>query len=198
MTLRCILATAFIYITLCPASAHALGWGVVKNKDEFTGVTTCRIMEGSEFSRAVIGGMLHRPILYLWFFEKKGDDIRVGVTTDYKVPISEDIQLKVDDQPIITITAVDTPLDSAPSAPGVDMSHFTPEMRANFDQSMHAIYALRSPYRALGGARADALVAQIRSAKSVKWRFVAVNATTDKAAEIPLRGLDAALTKCGI
>jgi hypothetical protein len=183
--------------------AHALDWTTEKHIDNFTDVETCKVMPGSKFSRAFVFGMaeglLHWYAISYFYAERRGDEVRAGFTNDKNLPIMGDIQVRVDQNPAVTITAADTPVDTGPHIDIPQMQGVTPEVKAQIEKSMKGALAQMSPYRDFAGEKAVDLLRQIVNGKKAIWRSIGgVNNAPEDAAEIRINGLDDALKECGI
>lgn len=186
-----------IFLALTPSPAAAKDWNAVKRIDPFTDIQSCRVEPGGAGSRAFFRG---RSLAYYFYAEKRGDQIRAGVFSEPAIPIAGDVQIRVDDGPLITITAADTPIDAAP-APVVQLpSTLPPEARAAYEQMIAAAQASASPYRAVTGERAAALLHQILAGKLVRIRSIGINSALSTTGEIKIdpRDLRDALEKCEI
>lgn len=178
--------------------AQALNWRVVHLEDEFTDVRTCRVEPGGTFSRSFLRGAIGAFRTLHFFAENRDGEIRAGFMSEPLMPIAGDIQVRIDDGPLTTLTAADTPIDSAPTirlptTPGV-----TPEAHAAMEQTIRQSMAVASPYRVLTGERAVSLLRDIAEGEDARWRVVTVNAAASSTGEIRKRGLAEALAECGI
>lgn len=178
--------------------AHALNWRVVQLEDEFTDVRVCRVEPGGAFSRAFARGLTGAFRTLHFFAENRNGEVRAGFMSEPLLPIPGDIQIRVDDDPLIAITAADTPLDAAPSINLPDTPGLTAEGQATMDQAIRQSLAVASPYRLLVGERAIGLLQDIVSGAEVRWRVIGVNAAVSQTGEIRNRGLSDALAECGI
>ncbi|MFT3996341.1 MAG: hypothetical protein QM667_02965 [Asticcacaulis sp.] len=178
--------------------AHALDWRTKNLSDPFTDVSVCRVEFGGDFSRAVALGF-QGGIRGLYFIaEKRGDEIRAGFMSDPPLPIPGDIQVRVDQNQLHTITAADTPLDLSPSMNIPNLENLPQDKKLIIEQSIKNSMSLASPYRLFSGEKASALLNEIISGKKVIWRAVTVNAAASLTGEIRVKGLQSALNKCGI
>jgi hypothetical protein len=192
-----------VLVALGTTQTHALEWTAEKHIDSFTDIETCKVMPGSEFSRAfvfgTVEGLMHWYAVSYFFAERRGDEVRAGFTNDKNLPIMSDIQVRVDQNPAVTITAADTPIDTGPSIAIPQMQGVTPEVKAQIEQSMKGALARMSPYRVFAGEKAVALLRQIVNGKRAIWRSIGgVNNASEDVTEIRIDGLSDALSECGI
>jgi hypothetical protein len=180
-------------------SAHALDWNVEKKTDPFTDTPMCRVNYGSEFGRSFVEGIMGWYAVSYFFAERRGSQIIAGITNDRKLPVAGDIQIRVDDGPVTTITPADTPESLLPpmSIPVTPSGY--PSVDEQIARSMHVARAQMLPYRVLEGERAKALLRSIVSGRRAIWRSVTMIAAADSGpAEIKIEGLKEALQECGI
>lgn len=194
---RVLFAAAAMW-AISASAAQALDWRTQRLRDEFTDIETCRVEPGGAFSRAFVRGMTGAFRTLHFFAENRNGEVRAGFMSEPLIPIPGDIQLRVDANPFITLTAVDTPLDAAPAINIPDTPGITPEMRTAMEQSIRSTMAMASPYRVLTGDRARALLRAILSGEETRWRVVTINAAASATGTLQTRGLSDALEECGI
>ncbi|MGE0827760.1 MAG: hypothetical protein AB7O04_00210 [Hyphomonadaceae bacterium] len=195
------LRRALLVFTLLTLSAivpaNALSWRAEHVRDPFTEAEACRVLPGGAFTRALTG--MSRLGVYYFFFERRGAEVRAGVTSDHGLPIAGDVQVRVGDGPLITITAADTPLDARPQTPAVAIEGLSQDAAAQIAAARDAALASVSPYRVLAGERARQLIADILAHDRTIWRTVGVNAATSSIGELePNASLRRALHMCGL
>lgn len=192
-----LVATCILFASISPAEAKR--WNAVHRIDKFTDIESCRVEPGGAFSRSMIRGALGAAITFHFFVEKRGDEIRAGLFSEPAIPISGDVQIRVDDQPVVTITAADTPIDAAPQMPSLSLEGLSAEQRANIENVQRSTLALASPYRALTGDRALDLIRAVVGAHIIRTRTIGINIATSTSAEWkPHPDLKAAIAECGI
>lgn len=194
--MRAVAATAVVWFAAAPA--HALDWNTRRLVDEFTDAQSCRVEPGGEFSRSFVRGMTGAFRTLHFYAENRNGEVRAGFMSEPLIAIPGDVQIRVDSNPLTTITAADTPLDLAPSYTMPPTPGFTPEQQAQLEQTMRSSMAIASPYRVVTGERAVALLREIVGGRDVRWRVVSINAAASGTGTVRVRGLREALTECGI
>lgn len=173
-------------------------WHSVERTDPFTDVRSCRVERGDETRRA-IERRIHHAFRTLYFFvEKRDGAVRVGFMSEPAIPISGDIQVRVDDGPIVTLKAFETPLDLAPALPAPATPGLGPEQQQAILDMQRTMLAQASPYILIEGRPAEDLLRQILSGASVKVRVVTINAAAAETGIIDPAGLAEAVKACGI
>jgi len=182
-----------------PTQASASIWTIKRTVDRFTDEKTCRVTPLSEFSRAIVAGLMKVGYTSYFFAEIRDNGVRVGVTSDSNIPVAPEIQLRIDSDPAITITSADTPVDQGPTIPIPNLQNLPPAVRDSIARSMQTAMAIMSPYRVVTGDRAKEILRRLVSAKKAMWRpVIGVNAQFGETVNIPINGLADALRKCGI
>lgn len=193
------IAIGIALLSMAPSPAAAKDWNAVRRVDPFTDSHSCRVEPGGRFSRSAVRQLAGSYLSYYFYAERRNAEIRAGVFAEPSLPISGDVQIRVDDHPMITITAADTPIDAAPTVPMAALDALPPDQRAALQAQMRATLAVASPYRALIGERAALLIEEILAGKVTIARTVGINAATSSIAEWrPDKDLRAALLECGI
>ncbi len=129
-------ATALVWFTAAPA--HALDWNTRRLVDEFTDAQSCRVELGGEFTRSFVRSMTGTFRTLHFYAENRNGEVRAGFMSEPLIPIPGDVQIRVDTNPLSTITAADTPVDTAPSFTMPETPGLTEEQRVQFEQSMRS------------------------------------------------------------
>ena len=175
------------------------GTSVSRSVDAFTDVKSCRVEYGDEFTRSM-NRQLTGSFIGLYFFaENKDGEVRAGVVSEPKIPIGGDVQLRVDDNPMVSITAADTPVDLAPTTSLPAMPGLSAEQQKDMQASLKASMSVASPYRVLVGDKARSLLREMIRGQKVIWRVVGINTATSTTGTIVIRpDLGKSLAECGI
>ncbi len=192
-----------ISLAICSPANAALEYHVVKSTDPFTDQNICKIEFGTNFSRAFLEGMAEGVLgwygLSYFYVERRGDEIVAGITNDRHLPIAGDIQIRVDDGPVTTITPADTPDDYLPPSafPQTTTGYATTDQ--TIANAMRNFRAQMTPFRVLSGEKARALLSELVNGHHAIWRSVTMIAAANRGpAEIRIDGLSEALAECGI
>jgi hypothetical protein len=183
-----------------PVSAE-LEYHVVRSVDAFTDEQICKTVLGTDFSRGIAEGMLGWYGVSYFFVERKGNEIAAGITNDRNLPVAGNIQIRVDDGPVTTITPADTPEDMLPASaiPVPTTTTGYPEVDKQISESMRIARAQLTPFRVVTGDKARSLLAEIINGHHAIWRSVTMLPQTDRGpAEIRIDGLKEAVAACGI
>jgi len=194
--MRALVVIALAWLVASPASA--LDWNTRRLVDEFTDAQSCRVEPGGEFSRSFVRGMTGAFRTLHFYAENRNGEIRAGFMSEPLIAIPGDVQIRVDSNPLTTITAADTPLDLAPTYTIPATPGLTAEQQAQLEQTLRASMAIASPYRVVTGERAVALLREIVGGSEVRWRVVSINAAASGTGTVRVRGLREALIECGI
>jgi len=130
------------------------------------------------------------------FAEMRSDGPRIGVWGRFGV-VFGDVQVRVDRNPTVNITAQDTPVDYAPTTPQitpVKIPNATEEQQKLYEESLkqvsqattQSILATSSPYKVATGAKARMLLNQIKDGEQIKFRVLGINQATTTTAEIEI------------
>ncbi len=185
-------------VALAPA-AEAKNWNAVRAVDKFTDVKSCRVEPGGPFTRTFFRGLLGGGVALYFFAEKRSEEVRVGVFSEPAIPIGGDLQVRIDDQPLVTITAADTPIDTAPSMPSPNLDALSEQQRTDIENARRTALGAMSPFRAVAGEAALNLLRSILAAKVVRMRVVTVNGPLSRGVEwSPDADLATAIAACGI
>lgn len=172
---------------------------VSRSVDAFTDTQVCRVEYGDELTRSM-NRQLTGTFIGLYFFaENRDGEVRAGVVSEPKLPIAGDVQLRVDDNPLVSITAADTPLDLAPATTLPETPGLSAEQRDRLQASMRSTMSVASPYRVLVGAKAVSLLKAMTQGKNMIWRVVGINAAASTTGSISIKpDLAKSLAACGI
>lgn len=184
------------------AACVSSGWNATQHRDEFTDAKMCRVERGTQAERDFARGFTGIYFSQHFYAENNNGQIRAGVRTEPPIPIGGDVQIKVGPN-LYTLTSQDVPIDVAPAVP---MNNAAAEnaMGPEYTQAMEAItqniQQQASPYRALTGEKALALLRDIASTGGeIKFRIIGVNMATSGTGSFTA-GEDfvSALRACGI
>ena len=193
-----LLAAAAVGMSACASGGLGGTWTARTTTDKFTDQTSCRVMYGSEYDRAFGRQLFAVGIAYYFMAENRAGDVRVGITAEPQIPIAGEVQLRVDQNPYITLNLADTPIDSGGSYMMPNMDAYPPELKAQMEANFKQIGAMASPYRVVTGEKAKAVLNQIVAGKILRWRVVGVNQYLSSTGEVKTTGLAQALAQCAI
>ncbi len=187
-------------------------WQARLHTDEFSDTSFCRVATEQGFKSGVQEGLLQytgKLITHEFFAEMQPDGPRIGVWGRFGMVLG-DVQMRVDNNPTVNITARDTPIDYAPTVPQaipVNLPNATEEQQKAYEESLkqasqattQAILAISSPYKVATGTKAKMLLEQIKVGKQIKFRILGVNKATTTTARIEITDqFKDALRKCKI
>ena len=186
-------------------------WQAKLHTDEFSDRTICRVASKQGFRSEFQENLLlsaGKLITHEFFAEMRLDGPRIGIWGRFGI-VWGDVQMRVDNNPTINITAQDTPIDYAPAVPQatpINLPNVTEEQHRAYEESLkqvqaatQAILATGSPYKVATGTKAKTLLAQIKVGKQIKFRIVGINKATTTTAEIEITDqFKDALRKCKI
>jgi len=187
-------------------------WQAKSYTDDFSDASVCRVASAQGFKSGFQEGLLlytGKVITHELFAEMRSDGPRIGVWGRFGV-VAGDVQMRVDKNPTVNITAQDTPIDYAPTTPQitpVKIPNVTEEQQKSYEESLkqasqattQSILATSSPYKVATGAKARVLLNQIESGKRIKFRVLGINQATTTTAEIEITDqFKDALQECGL
>jgi hypothetical protein len=180
-------------------ASHAIAvtaeWDIDKQKDAFTDVETCHAQLAQTF--APDSPLMNRMVRYAFFIERRGASVRVGFENVSPLPsFPGDVQLRVDDRPVVNIVAADTPTDLGRANSGPDLRTIPAEQRPMAESIMRGSLQAGSRYRALEGKRATELLSDMLHGRTTKWRVLGITDAYDAGDELP--PIAEALTGCDI
>jgi hypothetical protein len=194
----CLYAPLAMALLSSPARAE-LEYHVVRSVDAFTDEQTCKTVLGTDFSRGIAEGMLHTYALSYFFIERKGNEVAVGITNDGNLPVAANVQIRVDDGPVTTITPADTPEDMIPASTVPAPTTGFPESDKQIAEAMRIARAQLTPFRVVTGEKAKALLTEIINGHRAIWRSGTMLPQGDRGpVEIRIAGLKEAAAECGI
>lgn len=179
-------------------------WISVKNTDEFTDVSSCRVTVGSLYINKNVYTEVGK---YYPFIEQVNGQLRVGLQSggQYKIPVGN-AQLRIDSNKTWDISTSETPLDLAPK-----LANFKPAyldnlsddqkamVAASYESAMEVSAQAMSPFTATTGEKAKKIVKEMLAGKSLKYRTVGLNQAASSTGVYDLdMSLQNALTDCGI
>lgn len=179
-------------------------WISVKNTDEFTDVSSCRVTVGSLYINKNVYTEVGK---YYPFIEQVNGQLRVGLQSggQYKIPVGN-AQLRIDSNKTWDISTSETPLDLAPT-----LANFKPAyldnlsddqkamVAASYELAMEVSAQAMSPFTATTGEKAKKIVKEMLAGKSLKYRTVGLNQAASSTGVYDLdMSLQNALTDCGI
>lgn len=188
----------------CSAIKPEVKWISVKNTDEFTDVSSCKVTVGSLYSSKKVYTEIGK---YYPFIEDVNGELRVGLQSggQYKIPVGN-VQLRIDSNKTWDIVASETPLDLAPTGASFQPSYvanMTDEQKkmvaASYESAMEISAKAMSPFTATTGKKAENIVREMLSGKSLKYRTIGLNQAASSTGVYKLDlSLQNALTDCGI
>lgn len=217
-TVSVVVATAFIVGCAQTPAPLELKWNAQQNVDAFADTESCRVT--TWYARDGKDGWRQANHIYP-VVERRGTAVLVGVMTapmragaNLVAAPSGDVQIRIDANPTFTIAAVETPAEvqqgtstqvmaEATAAqmqallknnPQVDAAAFA-EMQKS---SMGRMSSMMSPRTLATGDKAQQILAQMKSGKTIMYRKVTVGTVTSDPVSFPLDGLNAALAQCGL
>ena len=186
------------------ATGPTVEWVTVRNTDKFTDKSSCAITVGTYYTR---GGIYAVSNQYYPYIEVVNGDLRVGVKSGgrFLIPVG-DVQLRVDQNKAWTISTSETPLDYVPEGQLKAMQAYAPKdpqqqqiVENAYKTAMEATARSMSPYTASTGEKAQSILKEMRSGKTLIYRTVGLNQAASTTGEYALdQSLDVALRQCGI
>ncbi len=205
------IATIIAIIGLAGCAAPPWVAGVIT--DEFSDNSICRVAARhgakEEFQERLLLGVVGTANTHEFIAEMRSDGPRIGVWARYGF-FPGDVQIRVDNNPFVVITAQDTPIDTgAPQiqVPAIKLPNVTEEQQKAYEESLQNITktttrnlaAIGSPYRVATGKKAKTLIEQIRVGKQFKFRVLGINKAASTTARIEINEqFKSALRKCKI
>jgi len=194
------------------ARKSAAVWEARTFKDEFSDASWCRVQPRALTTSNLMpmAGLARPRALTFPYVERRGDQLRVGVTSagGIQLPTGE-VQLRIDQHPAQTISPSETPIDTkSPAADAVAaqmkaMAAANPGQTAIYEQvaatAASNFSQMMSPYTATTGEKANGLLAQMRGGQEIIYRGVGLNTAATTTGKLML-GDDfrAALAGCGL
>ncbi|HCH0797971.1 TPA: hypothetical protein NKO75_003379 [Vibrio parahaemolyticus] len=203
---NCIVVLTAIALAGCASNSNQpeVKWISVKNKDEFTDVSSCKVTVGSLYTNKNIYTETGK---YYPFIEQVNGQLRVGLQSggQYKIPVGN-AQLRIDSNKTWDISTSETPLDLAPTLANLkpayldDLSEDQKAMvAASYESAMEMSAQAMSPFTATTGEKAKKIIKEMLVGKSLKYRTIGLNQAASSTGVYGLdMSLQLALTDCGI
>ncbi|NWC93810.1 hypothetical protein HX855_05345 [Pseudomonas sp. IPO3778] len=186
------------------ATGPAVEWVTVRNTDKFTDKSSCAVTVGTYYTG---GGLYTVSNQYYPYIEVVNGDLRVGVKSGgrFLIPVG-DVQLRVDQNKAWTISTSETPLDYVPEGQLKAMQAYAPKdpqqqqiVENAYKTAMDATARSMSPFTASTGEKAQSILKEMRSGKTLIYRTVGLNQAASTTGEYVLdQSLEVALRQCGI
>ena len=201
---KTLLARLFVSFSLLSILAGcATPWEARIITDKFSDYSLCRVAQyQSAFaqgaSQELSRQMGYSGISYLFVAEMHDSGPRIGVKSSHNVPIVGELQIRVDDYPVVSVLATETPVDLGGTAFKMpEMPGTTAATRKQLENAFKSAAGYMSPLRLASGAKASVLLEQIAHGQRIRFRTVGVNALISTTAEfdITVQFLDA-LKEC--
>lgn len=186
------------------ATGPAVEWVIVRNTDKFTDKSSCAVTVGTYYTR---GGIYTVSNQYYPYIEAVNGDLRVGVKSGgrFLIPVGN-VQLRVDQNKAWTISTSETPLDYVPEGQLKAMQAYAPKdpqqqqiVENAYKTVMDATARSTSPFTASTGEKAQSILKEMRSGKTLIYRTVGLNQAASTTGEYVLdQSLEVALRQCGI
>lgn len=186
------------------ATGPAVEWVTVRNTDKFTDKSSCAVTVGTYYTRGAIYTVSNQ---YYPYIEVVNGDLRVGVKSGgrFLIPVG-DVQLRVDQNKAWTISTSETPLDYVPEGQLKAMQAYAPKdpqqqqiVENAYKTAMDATARSMSPFTASTGEKAQSILKEMRSGKTLIYRTIGLNQAASTTGEYVLdQSLEVALRQCGI
>lgn len=181
-----IIAMSLAAVALAGCASGSV-WKATGTTDEFTDKTTMMVTTGNftAGSSVVTSSLKFYPVV-----RKEGGEIYVGLMSGgrYKIPVGT-VQIRIDQNEAWTITPQETPVGLVPAAPEIALG-LPPEqaelVKKAQAQAMENVYKMMSPYTVAGGAKAKAILKQMVTGQTLKFRTVGVNQAASTTGEVAL------------
>lgn len=153
-------------LTGCVSSSgpdRARTWKTTSKTDQFTDVTTKTVEMN-------VGGGAYNYSKMTFFVGARTNSVFVGVKSLSNFPVGT-VQLRVDENPAVTISPAETPVLFSPSIPlstNQAMASVQSETMMNMTQIM-------SPFTATGGDKAQQIIKELVRGKTLRFRTIGVN-----------------------
>ncbi|KII30077.1 hypothetical protein [Pseudomonas fluorescens] len=162
-------------------------WKATGSTDEFTDKTTMMVTTGNYTagSSIVTSSLKYYPVV-----RKEGSEIYVGLMSGgrYKIPVGT-VQFRIDQNEAWTITPQETPIGLVPASPEIALglpSEQAELIKKTQAQAMENAYKMMSPYTITGGAKAKAILKQMVTGQTLKFRTVGINQAASTTGEVIL------------
>lgn len=189
---------------IASGTAPSVKWVANSKTDSFTDVSSCAVTVGSLYTSNGVFTMTNK---YYPYIEVVNGDLRVGVKSGgrFLIPVG-DVQLRVDQNKAWTISTSETPLDYVPEGQLKAMQAYAPKdpqqqqiVENAYKTAMEATARSMSPFTASTGEKAQSILKEMRSGKTLIYRTVGLNQAASTTGEYVLdQSLEVALSQCGI
>lgn len=165
-TLLCILTAALLLAGCASPSGpeRARTWKATTKTDQFTDVTT-KTLEMN------VGGGAYNYSKMTFFVGSRTNSVVVGVKSLSNFPVGT-VQLRVDENPAITISPAETPVLFTPSIP-LSTNHAMASVQS---ETMLNMTQIMSPFTATGGDKAQQIIKELVHGKTLRFRTIGANA----------------------
>ncbi|MBI1236589.1 MAG: hypothetical protein GC188_07890 [Alphaproteobacteria bacterium] len=186
---------AGVSLSACATTSAQFSWQASQRIDEFDDTRVCQVLHGTPSQRTAMRYATRAGITLHFYAENRDEEVRAGVMTEPAIPISGDVQIRVDDRSAIRLGLEDAPIDEV----ATQSAGLAGVQQRAFETTMNVINQTSSHYRALQGEEARELLRQIVSADRVIFRMVGTNRALSATGEFaPDASFLDALTACGI
>ncbi len=199
-----------MYLSGCVTSNYEFKWVAKVDKDPFTDEETCKISTwnvGETASMWRVNNSIY-PLI-----EVNNGEVLVGVSRSpvrignavSHIPVGN-VQMRIDNNVAWTIEVTETHVTHVPNKNlGYDLSKVIKNddlvdkdaYAAAIQNAQKTIVQTMSPKTMASGAKAKAILHQLKTGKSLIYRQFAQNVPTQPAV-VSLKGIDAELAKCGV
>lgn len=189
---------------IASGTAPSVKWVANSKTDSFTDVSSCAVTVGSLYTSNGVFTMTNK---YYPYIEVVNGDLRVGVKSGgrFLIPVG-DVQLRIDQNKAWTISTSETPLDYVPEGQLKAMQAYAPKdpqqqqiVENAYKTAMEATARSMSPFTASTGEKAQSILKEMRSGKTLIYRTVGLNQAASTTGEYVLdQSLEVALRQCGI
>ena len=189
---------------IASGTAPSVKWVANSKTDSFTDVSSCAVTVGSLYTSNGVFTMTNK---YYPYIEVVNGDLRVGVKSGgrFLIPVG-DVQLRIDQNKAWTISTSETPLDYVPEGQLKAMQAYAPKdpqqqqiVENAYKTAMDATARSMSPFTASTGEKAQSILKEMRSGKTLIYRTIGLNQAASTTGEYVLdQSLEVALRQCGI
>ena len=189
---------------IASGTAPSVKWVANSKTDSFTDVSSCAVTVGSLYTSNGVFTMTNK---YYPYIEVVNGDLRVGVKSGgrFLIPVG-DVQLRIDQNKAWTISTSETPLDYVPEGQLKAMQAYAPKdpqqqqiVENAYKTAMEATARSMSPFTASTGEKAQSILKEMRSGKTLIYRTIGLNQAASTTGEYVLdQSLEVALRQCGI
>jgi len=174
MNAKNFLFVALLTAILCGCATST--WVVSSKTDEFTDITTKTV------SMNLNGGM-YDYFKLAFFASSRTNQIFLGVRSMSGIPVGT-VQLRIDQNPAIELSPLETPVFLAPSMPKMPN---LPNMPTNFPTfNTSQMLAAASPFTATTGDKANEILKQMIHGKILGYRTIGINQAASTTGEVPI------------